>query len=67
MPVGRRSSSIAAERQLPAHLGLPVEGRSLAAERRLVQRAAGAGPEPGAVEEDAGAVDEAGDALALGC
>ena len=50
-----------AQGQLPADLGLPVEGPLVPAQRRLVQRAAGAGGEPGTVEEDAGPVDDAGD------
>jgi hypothetical protein len=55
------------QRQLPAHLGLPVEEALAGLERADVQRAAGAAPEVGAVQEDAGAVMGAGrPAAALG-
>ena len=60
MAVGVVGVVLEPQRELPAHLGLPVE-RSLAGlERRGVQRAADAALEAGAVQEDAGAVDEAG-------
>ena len=56
---------VAAERHLPAHLGLPVGDRLAAPEGGGVQRAAGAAGEVGAVEEDAGAVDDPAHRLAV--
>src|SRR5581483_3548179 len=55
-----------AQRELPAHLGLPVERAFAARHRGLVQGAARPGVEARPVEEDAGSVDESGDGLALG-
>src|SRR5262249_32274277 len=56
---------VEAERELPAHVGLPVHEPLAGLERGPVQRAAGAAGETRAVEEDAGVVDEAGDARAV--
>ena len=52
---------VEAQWQLPAHVRLPVERPLAGVERGDVQRAAGSAGEPGAVEEDARPVDEAGD------
>src|ERR1017187_6034713 len=46
--------------QLPANRRLPIDWWLARVDRRQVQRAARAAGEPGAVEEDAGAVDNAG-------
>src|SRR5690606_30583656 len=54
-----------AEGQLPAHVGLPVEGPLTGLQRRVVERAPEAPREAGPVQEDAGTVDDAGLALAL--
>ena len=48
------------QRELPAHLGLPVERALAGLEGGGVQGAADAALEPGPVQEDAGTVDEAG-------
>src|SRR4051812_14267555 len=44
--------------QLPAHLWLPVQWPLVASQRRLMERATGAGVEARPVQEDAGPVDE---------
>src|SRR5205807_7090529 len=51
---------VAAQRQLPTHVGLQLEMGYIPLDRGPVQGAAGAARELGAVQEDAGAVDEAG-------
>ena len=50
-----------ADRNLPAHVRLPVEWAFAGLERGDVQRAADATCEPGPVQEDAGIVDQSRD------
>src|SRR5262249_38896459 len=54
------------QRELPAHVGLPVHGPLAGFEGGAVQRTPGAPREAGTVEEDAGVVDEARRASAVG-
>ena len=63
--VGRRLV-LAPQRQLPADLGLELDVADPPGLGLEVQRAARAGGEPGAVEEDAGAVDQTGAEVAVG-
>ena len=63
--VGRRLV-LAAEGQLPAHLGLQLDVAPPLGLGRPVEGAAGPGREPGPVEEDAGAVDQPGPEVAVG-
>ena len=57
---------LAAERELPAHLGLELDVAAALGLGRLVQGAPGTGREPGPVEEDAGPVDHPGAEVAVG-
>ena len=62
-------AELAAQRQLPAHVGLGLHEAASLVEGEQVQGAPGAGREAGSVEEDAGAVDDpglAGGLLTLG-
>ena len=56
---------VEAQRQLPAHLWLPIERTFVTSDRRLMKRATGALSEAGPIQEDAGIVDDLGGPFAV--